>query len=92
MSNNEQDIGVLAVLLERLETQRLPRALDLQAKVSRGERLDDFDLAFLQEVITDTAQIKPLIDRHPEAQEICAKMIALYHEITTRGLANEKPA
>lgn len=90
MSNNQQDTGVLAVLLERLETQRLPRALQLQAKVSAGERLDDFDLAFLQEVFADTAQVKPLIDRHPEAQEICAKMIALYHEITAKGLANEK--
>ena len=90
MSNNQQDAGVLAVLIERLDTQRLPRALELKAKVDRGERLDDFDMAFLQDVFADTANIKPLIDRHPEAQEITGKMIGLYNEITAKALANEK--
>ena len=49
---NEADLdrtqtGLATVIVERLEQQRLPRALDLQEKVGRGERLDDFDIAFL---------------------------------------------
>jgi hypothetical protein len=92
MSNNQQDAGVLAVLIDRLENQRLPRALELKAKVDRGERLDEFDLTFLQEVFDASTQLKPLISRHPEAQELVGKMIGLYSEITAKGLANEKSA
>ena len=90
MSSNQQDAGVLAVLIDRLESQRLPRALELKARVDRGERLGEFDLAFLQEVFDDSAQLKTLISRHPEAQELAGKMIGLYSEITAKGLANEK--
>ena len=56
MTNQQQDAGLLAVLIERLESQRLPRALELKNKVDRGETIDEFDLAFLQEVISDAAK------------------------------------
>ena len=49
MTDQQQDAGLLAVLIERLESQRLPRALELKNKVDRGETIDEFDLAFLQE-------------------------------------------
>jgi hypothetical protein len=90
MKDANQDAGMLTVLVERLETQRLPRAQDMKAKVDRGERLDDFDLALLEEVFSDSAQLKPLLARHPEYEQIVLKMMALYHEITEKGLANEK--
>ena len=50
----------------RFETQRLPRALDLQKKAERGERLNDLDIAFLEEMFGDTARVKPMLDQHPE--------------------------
>ena len=90
MKDTQQDAGMLAVLIERFETQRLPRALDLKEKVDQGGRLDDFDLAFLEDVFSDSQEIQPLIERHPEHQEIAAKMMGLYREITEKALANER--
>ena len=92
MKDPQQDAGMLAVLIERLETQRLPRPLDLKEKVDQGGRLDDFDIAFLEEVFSDSQEVQPLMERHPEHQEIAAKMMALYHDITEKALANEQAA
>lgn len=92
MEKSESDAGVIAVLMERFEQQRLPRALSLKEKVDKGETLDDFDLAFLEEVFEDSNKIKPLLDRHPEYQELATRVISLYKEITAKGLENQKAA
>lgn len=84
------DLDALAVvLLERLRTQRLPRALDIKQKVDAGATLENHDLAFLKEVLADAERIRPFLDRAPEYQAISARMIHLYHEITAGALANE---
>ena len=92
MSESSEDLGVVTVLLQRLETQRLPRALALKAKVDRGELLDDFDLGFLEEVFADTSSIRPFLAQHPEYQGLAARMMNLYKEITDKALQNEKAA
>jgi hypothetical protein len=89
MTDNQSDAGVVVALLERMRTQRLPRALGIQRKVESGGTLDDFDLAFLDEVMRDADNLRDLWERHPELQEIGAKMIHLYHTIIERALANE---
>ncbi len=90
MSESSQDQGLITVLLQRLETQRLPRALILKERVDRGERLYDADLAFLEEVFADSRQIKPFLDRYPQYQELAARMVNLYKEITAKALENEQ--
>ena len=90
MADPSDDNGLIVVLAKRLETQRLPIALELKDKVDRGEKLNDLDIAFLEEVNEDTQKVRPLVDRHPEWQPIAAKMLQLYNEITAKALENEQ--
>jgi len=92
MTESSKDTGVTQALIERFETQRLPRALALKAQVDRGELLSDIDLAFLKQVFDDAQSIKPLVERQPEWQSLMARAIALYKEITDKALANEEAA
>ena len=84
------DEGVLTVIVERMQEQRFPRALELKAKVDAGEILDDFDIDFLERVFEDCTRLNPLLDRHPDYQDLAARMMNLYHAITTQALANEQ--
>ena len=90
MNESSHDLGVITVILERLETQHLPRALTLKARVDRGERLYDTDIAFLEEVLADADKVKPFLDRYPQYQDLAARIASLYKEITDKALKNEE--
>ncbi len=90
MSDPKEDLGVIQALVERFEKHRLPWALDLKARVDAGERLSDFDMTTLEEVFATAKRIEPLIKRHPEYNELVARAIHLYKEITERALQNEQ--
>lgn len=92
MTDNSKDLGVGMALLERLNTQTLPRAFAIKEKVDRGERLIEWDIDFLQKLHERAEEIKPLVDRHPEYQEVYAQAVHLYKEITERALLNEQGA
>lgn len=85
----DADIGLTIVILERLRTQRLPRVLNLQAKMERGDRLDDYDLKYLGEIMADARWVKPLFERNPELREIGVRMVSLCANVTARALENE---
>jgi hypothetical protein len=90
MTESDKDEGVITALLERLEKQRLPRAIGLKERVDNGEKLTEYDIEFLKSVFNDANNIKPLLDRHPEYQDLTEQLIHLYHDITEQALKNEQ--
>jgi hypothetical protein len=90
MAESSQDAGVIAALVTRFETQRLPRLIELKKKVDRGEPLGDDDLGLLEQVRDDSNHAKRLADRYPEYQELFARAVSLYAEIIDTALANEQ--
>jgi hypothetical protein len=92
MSAAHKDAGTIEVLLKRLTNERLPRALELQDKVNRGERLDDADLSFLNAVFHDASGVQQLVAKNPQYQALVTRLISLYSEITRKALENERKA
>jgi len=90
MSEPSKDDGVILALIDRFEKQRLPRLQALKEKVDAGGLLSEEDIEFLDTVIHDAQQSKPLIDRHPDWQSFCAHVVHLYETITEKALDNEK--
>ena len=90
MTTVDRDTGIIAVLMGRFQSYRLPRALSLKEKVDRGETLNTGDIAFLHRVFEDGDHVKQLADRHPEYENLCAQVAHLYHQITERALENEQ--
>ena len=90
MPDSDKDAAVLQTLVERFEKQRLPRALALKEKVDQGGLLDEWDTAYLEEVLEDSEQVKALVDEHPEYQDLYARAVHLYNMITEKALENAK--
>ena len=85
-----KEAGTIQVLLQRLNEIRLPKALDLKKKVDRGEKLDSYDIDFLETVLADATKAQELVSLHPEFKTLVGKLMTLYGEITTKALENEQ--
>jgi len=90
MTEASKELGVATVLLEKFAEETLPKALEIKARLDGGERLDHWDIEFLETLFKRAEQIRPTIDRHPEYQGIYAQAVHLYKEIMDQAVLNEK--
>jgi hypothetical protein len=90
MTEVSKDAGVIAVLAKRMVEERLPKALAMKERIDKGGLLNDLDLAFLEQIVKDAGQLRPLMEKDPRVKELAGQMLHLYREITDKALANEK--
>ncbi len=90
MEHDSKDAGVILALLQRFNTQRLPRLLALKEKVDSGGILNDYEIEFLSEVFSDAQANKPYLLRNPDYKDLMERAIHLYSEIMDKALENEK--
>lgn len=90
MSDFTADDGTIQVLLERLNTLRLPRALAMKKRVDAGELLQESDIEFLTRALEDARNAGTLVHRHPEFKELAEQVSELYAHITRVGLENQR--
>jgi hypothetical protein len=92
VSDVSKDTGVIAVLAKRMVEERLPKALAMKERVDKGGVLNDLDLAFLEQIVADSGQLRPLMEKDPRVKELAGQMLQLYRGITEKALENEKNA
>ena len=89
LSQEEIDEGTIAALLERSK-RRIPNLLAIKKRLEAGGTLSSLEITELERMIEGAKDTRALIDRHPEYQEVVARMVSLYGEITEMAVTNEE--
>ena len=90
MTGNSKDLGTMTTILERFTKQTLPKVLEIKKRADCNEVLSNRDIDFLKLLPKRFNEVKPLVDRNPEYQELYAQAVHLYKDITEQALLNEK--
>jgi len=90
MNQSDKEIGLIEVILDRLEKHRLPRLLSIKEKLEEGNLIGEFDVEFLERTMNDVRDVLPIIDHHPKYQPLMMKVIELYKGITGTALDMEQ--
>ena len=90
MKHDKEELAVMTALVERFTSQRLPRLREIKSRVDQGEKLDERDLEYLEMMLADAKKAEPRVKAFPELNDVVAKAIGLYHEVTSKALENEK--
>jgi hypothetical protein len=90
MSDQTNETGTIQTVLNRFNSQHLPRALALKREVDGGARLTDLDVQFLKEVLQDAKDAERFAERHEAFQPLIVRAIELYGDITRKAMENEQ--
>ena len=90
LDHDEMELGTVTALLLRASHRRIPRLLRIKKAVNEGKCLNNYQINFLKKVFEDAERAIPYIDHHPEMQDMAAKTVTLYREITEQAIKNEE--
>jgi hypothetical protein len=90
MTIEDNDTGIICVVLQHIGRQCLPRVIEIKEKLDQGETLNEFEIEYLSEALHDTRCLLPYLERHSEYMPLAIKVIHYYKLITDEALANEK--
>ena len=92
--SDKKDLGIIIAVLKCFEHQRLPHLLHIKEYLDNGEKLDDRDIVFLTDLITERKTITPemerIINQRSEFKQLEVNIINLYHYIAVTALSNEE--
>ena len=90
MSPLAKDVGIIAVLVKRLEDQGIPAMLDMEKKLDAGDQLSDADIELLHGML-DTVQavgMGRLLERHPDYVDLAGSVFRRCRQIVERACAS----
>ena len=90
LSKEDAEEGTIAVLLKRAVEKRIPNVLAIKERLEKGGTLSNLEITHLEEILSNSRKMQEMVGRHPEYQELAAKMINLYAEITRMAVENEE--
>ena len=90
MTMSMKDSGIAQVLLQRLNEQHLPYALEAKDRVEKGGLLTDYDHWYLKEFAEEARSIPALLIRQPQYQALACQVFSLFAQIAAKDLENEK--
>jgi hypothetical protein len=90
LSKEDAEEGTIAVLLKRAVEKRIPNILAIKERLEKGGTLSNLEITHLEEILANSKKMQEMVERHPEFQELAAKMINLYVEITRMAVENEE--
>ena len=91
ISQEESDEGTIAALLERAN-RRIPNLLAIKERLENGDTLSALEIEEIGNMIEGADHTRELVERHPEYQELAARMASIFEEITELAVANEEQA
>lgn len=84
----EDEEGAIAAQLENAR-RGIPNLLATKERIDEGDTLSDLEIANLEEFFERARHMIHIYDEHPEVQDLVAKIISLYVQITTKAVENE---
>jgi hypothetical protein len=81
--------GIALALMDRLEQQRLPFIKALKEKVDKGEILNDFDIGFLNQVMSESNDVRAIISGNQDGMNVYEAVLSLYEDVIAKGMENQ---
>ena len=92
MAKPIKDVGMIQLMLTRMNAERIPEALRLWEKVSHGECLSEWEIQSITEVLDKAHEALRLARKYPEYEDLVGRLAALYADIATQAVKNEQRA